>query len=39
MRPLGSELSFERLCYLIYLDHNYDHILSNAFAFICVCTL
>lgn len=30
MRPLGSELSFERLCYLIYLDHNYDHILSKS---------
>ena len=35
MRPSGSELGFERLCCLIYLDHNEDHI----FAFICVCTL
>ena len=27
MRPSGSELGFERLCCLIYLDHNEDHIL------------
>ena len=27
MHPSGSELGFERLCCLIYLDHNEDQIL------------
>ena len=29
MRPSGSELGFERLRRLIYLDHNEDHILVS----------
>ena len=29
MRPSGSELGFERLCRLIYLDYNEDHILVS----------